>query len=341
MSNAMKCGWPGFLMLASIVAATMAPAAAQDKIVVRAGDDSAVVARTSQAITNEKATLGSVAKMAQGAGTAATNVLLYLPPVGASEIEDTVQYTVDGKTVTVPIAVKATAPTLTDSEFYAKSFKALFALFILAVLVENGLALIFRWRPFLDYFDSRTVNALVAFAFSLVFVWLFKLDIATTLVNTYAGTGHSVNWPGMLLTASIIGGGSGGVNRMFQALGFRAVSSQQQPPAPKPPRTEAWIAVTLVRKEAVGPVTVLIDEPGGNRTVAGTISGVGRGPSWWRYVVRDKGRFPTTGGHTVALGKPYEVVLQGMDRAGNPKESMKWGPYEFAPGALVDLELSV
>src|ERR1019366_1972671 len=174
------------------------------------------------------------------------NVLLYMPPDGRSDLEDSVEYTVEGQAVKVPIAVKAAAPMLTDSELYNKSFKALFALFILAVLVENGLALVFRWRPFLDYFDWHTVNALVAFLFSLLFVWLFELDIATTLVNTYAGTTHSVNWPGMVLTAAIIAGGSAGVNRIFQALGFRAVSSQQ-PPAPKPPPTEAWIAVTLVR----------------------------------------------------------------------------------------------
>src|SRR5262249_50296375 len=159
--------------------------------------DSAVISRRTQEITDEKANLGSVAKIVHGTGPTATNVLVYVPPVGAVEIEDVVQYTVDGRTVTTPITVKAEAPTLTDTEFYTKSFKALFALFILAVLVENGLALVFRWRPFLDYFDSRTVNALVAFAFSVLFVWLFELDITTTLINTYSGAKHPANWPGM------------------------------------------------------------------------------------------------------------------------------------------------
>lgn len=145
-----------------------APALAQDKIVVRAGD-SAVVARTPQPITNEKANQGSVVKTVQSTPPNAMNILVYVPPVGATDLEDVVQYTVNGQNVSVPISVKPPAPTLTDSEFYNTSFKALLALFIIAVLVENGLALIFRWRPFLDYFDSRSVNALVTFAFSLLF----------------------------------------------------------------------------------------------------------------------------------------------------------------------------
>ena len=107
-------------------------------------------------------------------------------------------------------------------------------LFILAVLVENGLALIFRWRPFLDYFDSRTVNALFASGFSLFFVYLFNLDVSTTLVNTYSGTNHPVNWPGLVLTGLIIAGGSAGINRIFQALGFRPVGTQDQPVATPP-----------------------------------------------------------------------------------------------------------
>jgi hypothetical protein len=106
-----------------------------------------------------------------------------------------------------------------------------------------------------------------------------------------------------------------------------------------PPPTEAWIAVTSVREKAVGSVTVLIGQPG-HTTVAGTVSGVTPGRSRWRYFVRDKARFPQTGGFTVTPGRPYEVLLHGTDRAGNPTVSKTWGPYELAPGALVDIELT-
>jgi hypothetical protein len=86
--------------------------------------------------------------------------------------------------------------------------------------------------------STRAVYALVAFAFSLLFVWLFELDIVTSLINTYSGSKHPVNWPGVLLTTLIIAGGSAGVNRIFQALGFRSLSSHQ-PPLPTPPLAEA------------------------------------------------------------------------------------------------------
>jgi hypothetical protein len=313
-----------------------APARAEDKIVVRAGE-SVVIARTPKPITNERASLGSVTKAEQETRPEKTYILMYVPPVGATQIEDTVQYTVDGQTVTVPISVRSPSPTLADSDLYNTSFKALFVLFILAVLVENGLALIFRWRPFLDYFDSRTVNALFAFGFSLFFVYLFNLDVSTTLVNTYSGTNHPVNWPGLVLTALIIAGGSAGINRIFQALGFRPVGSQDQP-VPTPPRTEAWIAVTLIRDQAVGPVSVLIGQPGAP-AVAGTISGTTRGRAWWRWLLRNKGRFPPSGGHSVPPGGPYEVTLTGTNNAGHAVSSATWGPFSLAAGALVDIEL--
>ncbi|ULA70037.1 MAG: conserved membrane protein of unknown function [Nitrospira sp.] len=338
MPHIFKTVWLALATLGQLISPiTLSTTWADDKIMVRAGE-SAVVVRTPQAITDEKANLGSVTKIVQGTVPTTTNVVIYVPPPGVNEVEDTVKYIVGGQTVTVQIAVKPAAPVLTDPQLYEASFKALFALLILAVLVENGLALLFRWRPFLDYFDTRTVNALVAFTFSLLFVWLFEVDIVASLINTYSGSKHPLHWSSMLLTAAIIAGGSAGVNRVFQSLGFRVVSSQQ-PPTPKPPPTEAWIAVTLVRERAVGSVTVLLGQPG-HATVAGAISGVTPGRSWWRYFVRDKGRFPQTGGFSVTPGGTYEVLLHGTDRAGNPLVSKTWGPYELAPGALVDIELS-
>jgi hypothetical protein len=350
MSHPWTTAWLTFSLLAAGVTGSMATSApapppttapqpvVEEKIVVRVGD-SVVVARKAQPISKEETNLGSVTKVVQGTGPGAVNLLVYVPPADNREAEAVVKYTVEGRDVTVPISVKAAAPTLTDADLYSKSFKALFALFILAVLVENGLALIFRWRPFLDYFDSRTVNAVVAFAFSLVLVSLFQLDITTSLINTYVGTAHPVNWPGTLLTAAIIAGGSAGVNRIFQALGFRAVSAQQQPPPPRLEETEAWIAVTLVRSKAVGAVSVLIGQPG-QLAVAGTISGVTPGRSWWRYVVRDRGRFPMTGGYSVTPGQTYEVVLHGLDRNGDPVVSNRWGPYAVARRAIIDIELT-
>jgi hypothetical protein len=244
----------------------------------------------------------------------------------------------------LPAAADQTAPTLQDPALYTTSFKALFVLMILAVVVESGLALIFRWKPFLAYFDSRSVNPLVAFAFSLIFVYLFKLDIVTTLINIYSAPNppQPINWAGMILTAMIIAGGSAGVNRLFQSLGLRPASQVEQQ-QPKPAPTEAWIAVTLVRDKAAGPVSVLIGQAG-VPLVAGTISGTSRKGargSWWRLFLRDRGRFPQSGGHSVVPGGAYEVRLDAEDKEGKPVQSKTWGPNAVAAGAIIDIELAV
>ena len=75
--------------------------------------------------------------------------------------------------------------------------------------------------------------------------------------------------------------------------------------------------------------------------MAGTISGTTRGRSWWRWLLRNKGRFPPSGGHSVTPGGPYEVSLTGTNNAGHAVASATWGPHSLAPGALVDIELSL
>ncbi len=115
--------------------------------------------------------------------------------------------------------------------------------------------------------------------------------------------------------------------------------SAQETPVQKPPRTEAWIAVSLKRDKAKGPVDVHLGDAGKD-TVVGTIAGATKETKWWQFFTRDKGRFPQTGGISVALGKSYEVWLTGTDGT-NKITSSKWGPYEPGPGALVDIELTL
>ena len=323
-----------------VVAATLGTAGvslAQNKLTTTV-DQPIVVDRKASAITNEKANLGT-AKVVPVAGPPASNLLMYIPPPGAKDIEDSVQYTADNQSLTVGISVKPAAPQLNDAQFYAASFKALFALFIIAIITESGLALLFNWRPYLRRVDTKAANPLVALLFSLLLVWLFDLDIATSLMNTYSGTKLPSNLPGMVLTAMIIAGGSAGVNKVFQAFGFRAPASQQET-APKPPEKKAWLSVTLRRDKAVGNVDVLIGEPG-KPQAAGSIGGSGSGARGLSWLLRSKSRYPGSGGHVMDSGKPIEVTLVGVDSDKKPIQSAKWGPYELADGAIVDLELTL
>jgi hypothetical protein len=276
-------------------------------------------------------------------GSQATNVLLYLPPPGAKDAEDTEQYTADGQTVTVPVSLKPAAPQLNDAQFYANSFKALFALFIVAVMVESGLTLLFNWRPYLEFFNGKATNPLVAFVFSFAFVWAFDLDITTSLMNTYSGTKYAANLPGMALTAMIVAGGSSGVNRIFQAFGFRAPSAQQAP-SPKAPLTEAWLSVFIRREKAVGNVDVaIVPVPAAAQqpVIAGTIGGIGWRQSLATWFLKSKSRFPPAGGQVITPGTAVEVTLRGKDCTGAALSSSTWGPCQLAAGAIVDIELAL
>jgi hypothetical protein len=322
-----------------------APAMAQapNPILVNPSQSAEILRLQGKTITEERTTSGGTVLKGVQPTTPPTTVLVYVAPPNMAQGDDTVTYKADGTASSIPIQIRPAAPSLQDGAFYTTSFKALFALLILAVLIESGLALIFHWKPFLIYFDSKTVNALVAFAFSLLLVYLFKLDIVTTLINIYSAPNlpQPANWAGRILTAMIIAGGSAGVNRLFQSLGFRPVSAVEQA-QPKPAPTEAWIAVSLVRDKAEGPVNVLIG-PTGALALAGTISGSGRKGargSWWRYFLRDQGRFPPSGGHSVAPGGPYEVRLVGWNKD-IEIQTKTWGPYPVAAGAIVDIEMVV
>ena len=116
----------------------------------------------------------------------AVNQLVYVAPDTPGD--DTVEYTVGGtEKKSVTVSVRQAAPDFTSPELYGKSFAALFMLFIMAVLVENGLAVLFHWRPFLVTLDPKSVNPLVSFGLSLVFVRLFHQDIVSGLLNIYSG----------------------------------------------------------------------------------------------------------------------------------------------------------
>lgn len=227
---------------------------------------------------------------------------------------------------------------------YADSFKTLVVMFVAAVLLESALATIINWRPFLDYFDARGVKTVISVAVALVVVYVFDFDAVTRLLKIY-GAGLDMKdgtvtlpFPGKFLTAWIIAGGSSGVNNILIALGFRSVRTAEQV-KPKPPPDHGWVSVHLERVKAVGPVSVLIGPKGGD-TIAGTITGISAGSRVWRYFVRDKGRFPTSGGFALPQDVEFEIGLSGFDKDGKVIKLLEpWGPYKLQAHAIVDIEL--
>ena len=328
------------LMAVLTLLAAATGARAEDKKTVQAGASVVIVPPTEKVIENKSGPLKGTVGVIEPTTTPKTHSLIYLAPKTAVDFTDAVKYS-DGTDHTVFVSVTAGTepPTLTNPDIYAQSFKALFVLFIIAVILESGLAVLFNWRPFIQLFDARGVKTIVSFLFAWLFVSAFDLDIVTNLVNVYSQKSYLINFPGTFVTALVLAGGSSGVNNLLVALGFRSVKTADQA-APKLPPTEAWISVRLIRAAAVGPVNVLIGKKDEALPVSGTITGSSSTSALRRFFLRDYGRFPTAGGFAVSPGTQlYEVKLKGVDKEGKEIESAHWGPYPLAPKAIVDIEL--
>ncbi len=106
---------------------------------------SLVIVTTPQEIANPTAKLGTLAVVEDPDGSKRS--LIYVAPSDILVFKDTVTYQVGTEKQTVEIDGRTGAQPFGSTELYETSFKAIFVLFILAVLVESGLQLIFRWRP--------------------------------------------------------------------------------------------------------------------------------------------------------------------------------------------------
>lgn len=224
---------------------------------------------------------------------------------------------------------------------YSESAKGLFALFAIALVLESALHLVFSWRPFIATLDGQAVKPLVSFAVALVVVWTSGLDIVADLIKSYLTAPPGDGFPGRVLTAMVLAGGSSGVNRLMQSLGIRPTSAQQSPPAPVVPSNVAWLSVVVHRGDAKGSVTVLVAQtdasaPDPTEFVLGILPA---GPDPWpllRFFIRRRDRAPPENGHRLVPGT-YAVRL--VDNTGI-KSAATWGPFGIAAGTMVDVDLT-
>jgi hypothetical protein len=124
-------------------------------------------------------------------------------------------------------------------------------------------------------------------------------------------------------------------------LGFR----QQRTPetvAPKPPRDTGWISVAIVRTATIkGPVTVGIGEENATHQVPVVASLEGSTRPGFRYFLRDKGRFPGSGGYAIAKGTNVTVKVSAEKADGSGTLTDTWGPNVIADGAIIDLTFTM
>jgi hypothetical protein len=241
-------------------------------------------------------------------------------------------------------AVAAEVPPPADGnplsgDLYNESFKVLFKLFIVAVVLEQALALVFNWKPFRELLDERATKPLGSFVFAALLVYVFNLDILADLLALYTKPPSPHGFLSGLLTALILGGGSSAVNNLMTNLGLRPV---RQPPAtPRPAPTKAWIAVTAYRAKAVGTVSVIGERKAdGKKRALGAVSVPPPARSILSYFLKNPGRFPPAGGHELDPDE-WTIYLEGVDANGVAVTSAKWGPYMIDAGAVIDLVLTV
>ena len=242
---------------------------------------------------------------------------------------------------------QATAPptaawvTMGSTEFYTVSLKALTLLFVMAILLESALTVIFNWRLFLELFYGRGVRTLVMIAVSALTVWAFDIDIVQTMLGQYGLAGNERSGAlSQFLTALILAGGSAGVYRILVSLGYRQPPSEAEV-RPKPKKDKAWISVKVKRRSAVGSVYVRITEVG-PKTAASPpqLAGVMAPRGFWAIIgsvfLLDRNRFPEAGGYELESAKEYHIEVTGRDGAGSVLTSEINGNYCFAPGAILD-----
>lgn len=232
--------------------------------------------------------------------------------------------------------------TLGDAEFYGASLRALVILFVLAILIESALAVIFNWRLYLTLFSGRGVNTLVMIAVSALAVWTFNIDVVHTMLTQFGLGTPAPTTLSRFLTALILAGGSAGVYRLLVALGYREERRPEEV-RPKPKKEKAWIAVRTERDKAVGPIYVRITEvgpaaPNGPGQLAGVITTEGFWRTVWSVFFLDRTRFPPTGGYEVETAKQYRLEVTAADAEGQKLEAGINGVYSFADGAIIDFK---
>lgn len=244
-----------------------------------------------------------------------------------------------------PAAAFADTPAvaLASEDIYRHSLKALTVLLVVAVLIENALNVLFHWRVFLTYFNLRGIKTIIAVAVSALIVQQFNIDVVASLVDTYSSEKVESSFVSIALTALIVSGGSSGVNTLMVSLGYRD-AKRAESVNPEAPEDQAWIAVKVNRRRAVGPVQVLVTEvensPSPPNAIAGSI-GVSR-PGILELLLRNSNRFPANGGYVVEPGKVYTIEVSAFD-SGNKKldDPLAGKEYRFAPRAVVDFEVTL
>lgn len=327
----------GRVLLTGVALLLSQPALAQGRVPVPAGEIKALVvgdALEPTAISVTPTGMGTAEAKKNGTDALKWD-LFYSAPVDGVGKTAMVQYTPKAgqpKTITIDIVPQQAS---SWGSSYGAAFKALFALFVVATLLEWAMATLFNWRKFINYFDGNGAKTVFTLAASMSLVNAFNMDIMAHMVSLVWNPVQS-DWMTKALSAMVLAGGSSGVNNLLVTLGFRSVRTPETV-VPKPPATKAWISVHMTRDQSVGPVAVEIQSGGGGFTCLYMFHGLDRRPPFLAWLLRDPHRFPGWGGFSVDHSVAHTIRLSGKDRAGTAISTVS-GPFTLGAGAILDIE---
>lgn len=248
-------------------------------------------------------------------------------------------------TTAVAAAETSNPIVLNNQGIYEKSLAALTLLFVVAVLLEHAFATIFNWRVFLAYFSRTGAKTIIMVAVSLVVVNKFEIDIVASLMSAYKSNVQDSAALSKFITALILASGSTGVFNIMRALGYRTENREVEMEA-KAPVDQAWVAVQVGRKNAVGDFHVKIrnlsnadSASNAPAPIAGTIAS--KRPSLFGLIFRKANRFPQNGGYVLMPNVVYEITVECKDKDGAELKALGGTTYVFAPRAVVDFTVSL
>lgn len=115
-----------------------------------------------------------------------------------------------------------------------RSFEAIIAIVLLSMFLERTLALVFEHRWYVEHLDTRGFKTPLAFGAALFLCRHWEFDAVSVIVLQ-----ESTSWPGYVITAGVIAGGSKASIKFFHdflgvrgaAIAARDKVAQQSDPA--------------------------------------------------------------------------------------------------------------
>jgi hypothetical protein len=195
------------------------------------------------------------------------------------------------------VEIAVVAPQRITTLNYTRVAGVLGIILVLAIVLEIGLATIFSWKYFQENYEGRGLRTPIAVFVSAFFVIFYKLDVVSDLLNSFTDNAESFakTIPGYIITAFVVAGGSGTVNKLFAALGLR-------PPVGNSPAS-ARLVIDFTRQNvpAAAPVSVSVDGVAVGKVATGN-------------------RFPETGQHPLPPGS-HTIRLEAPDTTGVIKDA--------------------